>query len=63
MLVVADTSPFIGLIKIGHVEVLPALFGRVFVPPEVARELGASERAAEVRLFIGKPPSGSSQFD
>ncbi len=35
MLVVADSSPLIVLINIGHIDVLPGLFGQVIVPPQV----------------------------
>lgn len=56
MLVVADTSPFIGLLKIGHIEVLPRLFSTVVIPPEVAAELSSLKRPAEVQAFIAAPP-------
>jgi predicted nucleic acid-binding protein len=39
MLVVADSSPLIVLIQIGQIDVLPALFGEVVIPPEVSAEL------------------------
>jgi predicted nucleic acid-binding protein len=57
MLVVADSSPLIVLIKIEHVEVLPTLFGTVVIPPEVAAELRRGNRPREVRDFIASPPS------
>ncbi len=41
MLVVADTSPIIALIQIGHVEILPSLFDRVMIPTQVTDELRA----------------------
>ncbi len=56
MLVVADTSPFIGLLKIGHVDIFPRLYGAVVIPPEVAAELANAKRQAEVRAFIASPP-------
>jgi predicted nucleic acid-binding protein len=37
MLVVADTSPIHVLVRIDHVDVLPALFQRVVVPTAVAQ--------------------------
>ena len=41
MLVIADSSPLIALVNIGHVEVLPKLFGQVVIPPaETGPELG-----------------------
>lgn len=39
MLVVSDTSPLTALLQIGRAELLPALFGRVVIPPAVQREL------------------------
>ena len=56
MLVVADTSPFIGLLKIGHVDVLPRLFGSVTIPPQVAAELASPKRTREVQAFIAASP-------
>jgi len=56
MLVIADSSPFVALVKIGHVDVLPKLFGAVMIPPAVADELANSKRPQAVRDFIGKRP-------
>lgn len=36
MIVVADTSPFVVLVAIGHVDVLPTLFEEVLIPPQMA---------------------------
>ena len=41
MIVVSDTSPLNYLVLIEEVEVLPAIFGRVVVPPAVVEELQA----------------------
>ncbi len=57
MLVVADSSPFIGLIKIETINVLPRLYGSVVIPPEVAAELSNVRRPSEVRQFIASQPS------
>ena len=38
-LVVADTSPIFYLLSIGQIEVLPQLFGKVFLPDAVHQEL------------------------
>lgn len=35
MIVVADTSPLCYLVRIDCVEILPKLFGRVLIPPQV----------------------------
>jgi predicted nucleic acid-binding protein len=56
MLVVADSSPLVVLINIGHIDVLPALFGRVAIPPEVADELLRPRRPEAVRQFATSPP-------
>ena len=39
MLIVADTSPLNYLILIESVHVLPSLYGRILIPPEVLGEL------------------------
>src|SRR5262249_30110435 len=57
MIVVADTSPFVVLVAIGHVDVLPTLFREVLIPPQVASELASSRRSQEVRDFIATPPA------
>ncbi len=41
MIVVSDTSPLSYLVLIEEVEVLPAIFGRVVIPPAVVEELQA----------------------
>jgi predicted nucleic acid-binding protein len=56
MLVVADASPLVGLVKIGHAEVLAALYGEVVIPPRVAEELASPKRPAEVRGFMASRP-------
>jgi predicted nucleic acid-binding protein len=57
MLVIADTSPLIGLIKIGLIEILPRLYGSVVVPDEVANELAAPSRPAAVQAFMANRPT------
>jgi predicted nucleic acid-binding protein len=57
MLVVADSSPIIVLVNIGHIEVLPKLFGEIVVPPAVASELSVSSRPQAVRDFAATPPA------
>jgi len=39
MIVVSDTSPIINLAFIGHLELIPALFGRVIIPSAVFHEI------------------------
>lgn len=57
VIVVSDTSPFVVLVKIGRVELLPALFGTVVVPPDVMAELAGSKRPEAVRAFATSPPA------
>lgn len=57
MLVVADSSPLIALIAIGHIEILPKLFDSVVIPQEIAAELSGSKRPAPVVNFISSPPA------
>ena len=35
MIVLSDTSPINYLILIGHIDILPTLFGQIVVPPAV----------------------------
>ncbi len=56
MIVVADSSPLIGLLKIGHVDVLPNLYGNVVIPPEVASELSSPKRPMIVQTFMATMP-------
>ena len=57
MLVVADASPLVGLVRIGHADVLAALYGTVVIPPRVAAELAGPRRPNEVRAFMETPPA------
>jgi len=53
MIVVADTSVFLNLGRIRQEELLPALYGDVFAPPEVRREfLDAVQRYTRFRELI-----------
>jgi predicted nucleic acid-binding protein len=55
-IVVADTGPLRYLVLIGHVEVLPRLFGAVSIPATVADELRQPASPAVVRAWIAGPP-------
>jgi predicted nucleic acid-binding protein len=55
-LVVADTSPIFYLLSIGHIEVLPQLFGKVFVPDAVHKELCHPAAPPLIRDWIAKLP-------
>ncbi|HMN42179.1 MAG TPA: hypothetical protein PKE29_15140 [Phycisphaerales bacterium] len=56
MIIVADSSPLILLAKTGDVRLLPLLFERVVVPPEVIAELGAAPALAPGRELASNPP-------
>lgn len=57
MIVVADSSPLIALIQIGHVDLLRDLFQTVTIPARVAGELASAMRPATVQSFIAQPPA------
>jgi predicted nucleic acid-binding protein len=56
MIVVADTSPLNYLIQIDCIEVLPALYGEVFIPHEVHHELLASGAPLKVQSWALNSP-------
>jgi predicted nucleic acid-binding protein len=56
MIVVADTSPINYLILIGHVEVLPLLYGQIFIPHAVHDELLDGNAPTVVRAWAKNPP-------
>ncbi len=54
--VVADTGPLHYLVLIEAIDLLPRLFGTVFVPEIVCAELDHDETPAIVRRWITNPP-------
>lgn len=56
MIAVADTSPICYLVLIGEVDLLPALFAQVLVPPGVAAELSDLRAPAALRDWWNEPP-------
>ena len=56
-LVVADAGPPHYLVLLGHVDVLPRLYGRVTVPAAVVGELTHPRAPQAVRSFFGSPPA------
>lgn len=56
-IVVADTGPLRYLILIGHIDVLPRLFGAVSVPAAVADELSHPHAPDAARAWVADPPS------
>jgi predicted nucleic acid-binding protein len=57
MLVIADTGPLNYLIWIEAVAILPQLYGKVIIPPEVRAELLATDAPNVVRSWAGDTPS------
>ncbi len=56
MIVVSDASVLIALSKLNRLEILPALFGSVVIPPEVLAELSdPSAPTAMPELLLGIP--------
>jgi predicted nucleic acid-binding protein len=55
--VVADTSPINYLILIGHVAVLPVLFGKIILPTVVRDELARPKAPLAVREWLANPPA------
>jgi predicted nucleic acid-binding protein len=56
VIVVADTTPLQYLILIQHEHILPALYGRVVVPPAVIAELSRDETPQPVRDWLKSAP-------
>ena len=56
MIAVADTSPLGYLVLIGEIDLLPALFTKVLIPPAVAAELADPGAPDAVRRWIARPP-------
>ena len=56
MIVIADTSPLNYLILIDAVNILPSLYGKVYVAPACARELATPEAPEQVRLWYKNRP-------
>ncbi len=57
MIIVSDTSPINYLVLIDEIELLPRLFGRVIIPPAVAKELQHPAAPEAVKQWIGSPPA------
>lgn len=55
-LVIADTGPINYLLLTGYIDLLPALFERIILPPAVRDELSNPETPAAVRNWIATPP-------
>jgi predicted nucleic acid-binding protein len=56
MLVIADSSPLIALVNVGHLDLLPTLFGQVVITPLIAQELADARRPPLVRQVMAQVP-------
>lgn len=56
MIVASDTGPLNYLLLIGEVDVLPRLYGRIFIPPAVADELTRPAAPLSVRQWMEQRP-------
>jgi predicted nucleic acid-binding protein len=56
MIVVSNTSPLNYLVLIDSIDVLPALYGAVLVPPAVLEELADPASPERVRSWASAPP-------
>ena len=57
MIVVSDTSPLNYLVLIDAIDLLPRLFGEVYVPPAVIEELAQSRTPDVVKEWIQSSPA------
>ena len=57
MIVIADTSPVNYLVLIQEADLLPRLFGSVFIPPAVWEELNDPDTPAPVGAWLAQAPS------
>jgi predicted nucleic acid-binding protein len=55
-LVVADTSPIFYLLSLDHIDLLPRLFGKVFIPDAVHDELCHPAAPTMVREWVARLP-------
>ena len=58
MIVVADSSPVIVLVNIGQIQILPALFGAVIIPPQIAAELSDGKPRSQSAISWRQGPAG-----
>jgi predicted nucleic acid-binding protein len=56
IVVVSDTSPINYLVLIGHIEVLPAIFGKVLIPVAVHEELQQEGAPPAIRSWVSSLP-------
>ena len=57
MIIVADTSPLCYLILIEEINLLPRLFGKIYIPQAVAQELEHEDAPIQVKNWFKNSPS------
>lgn len=57
MVVIADTSPINYLVLLGHIEILPQIYGEVLIPWPVFDELNDRDAPAAVRVWLSSAPA------
>lgn len=57
MIIVSNTSPINYLILIGHINLLPELFGQIIIPQAVYSELSDASAPSLVQTWIATPPN------
>lgn len=57
MIIVSNTSPINYLILIGHINLLPELFGQIIIPLAVHSELSNASAPPSVQAWIATPPT------
>ena len=57
MIVICDASALNYLCRIGHIEVMRSLFGKVVLPPAVVAEMSRQSTPESVRSFIASLPN------
>ena len=56
MIVISNTSPINYLILIGHLHLLPEMFGQIIIPQAVLKELGSEAAPDEIKLWVSSRP-------
>ena len=57
MIIVSNTSPINYLILIGHINLLPELFGAIIIPQAVYSELSDASAPSPFQTWIATPPN------
>jgi len=58
MIVISDTGPINYLLAIGHIDLLPRLFGRIVLPAAVVAELQSAEAPQINHIWTANLPAG-----